>query len=80
MKKTTTATPTQGIMTTEAGAITGDVEIGTEDGPDGVAVTVAYEGARDVYTVEGSPASAGTSHEKIVESLTTDSQQATKLK
>lgn len=80
MKKTTTATPPQGIMTAEAGAITGDVEIGTEDGPEGVAVTVAYEGARDVYVVEGSPVPAGTSHEEIVNRLTTNSAEATKLR
>lgn len=74
--KTTAASPAQGIMTREVGAITGDVEIGTEEGPDGVAVTVAYAGARDVYTVEGSPAPAGTSHEEIVAKLTSSSSDS----
>lgn len=77
--KTNTVAPTQGVMTIEAGAITGDVEIATEDNSEGVAVTIAYEGARDVYTVEGSPAPAGTTHEQIVTELTSDSTKATRL-
>lgn len=70
--KTITKTATQGIMTVEVGAITGDVEIETRETSDGVVVTVAYEGARDVYTVEGSPAPVGTSHEEIIARLTND--------
>lgn len=77
--KTTTSTSAQGIMTNEVGAITGDVEIVTDKQPEGVAVTVAYAGAKDTYTVEGSPAPAGTAHNDIVESLTCDSEQATKI-
>lgn len=77
--KSATNTSTQGIMTNEVGAITGDVEIVTDEQPDGVAVTVAYAGAKDVYTVEGSPAPTGTTHKEIVESLTRDSEQATKI-
>lgn len=77
--KTTTDTPPQGIMTNEVGAITGEVEITTEDQSNGVAVSVAYAGARDVYTVEGSPAPAGSSHEEIVQSLTRDEEQATRI-
>lgn len=77
--KTTTATSTQGIMTIEVGAITGDVEIETQDGPAGVTVTVSYQGARDTYTVEGSPAPAGTGHDEIVQALTEDSAKATRL-
>lgn len=77
--KTTTETTPQGIMTVEVGAITGDVEIATEEGPDGVTVTVVYKGARDVYTVEGSPAPEGTSHEEIVSKLTTEGKKSTRL-
>lgn len=77
--KTTTATATQGIMTVEVGAITGDVEIATEDGTEGVVVTVAYAGARDIYTVEGSPAPTGANHDEIVKALTAKSEKANRL-
>lgn len=77
--KTSTTTAPQGIMTVEAGAITGDVVIATEETSGGVAVTVAYEGAEDTYTVEGSPAKDGTDHEKIVAALTEDIDKANKL-
>lgn len=77
--KTATTTATQGIMTVEVGAITGDVEIDTRESSHGVEVTVAYAGAKDTYTVEGSPAAAGTSHDQIVEALTTDRGSANTL-
>lgn len=79
--KTRTQTTPQGIMTVEVGAITGDVEIHTDDATpsEGVVVTVAYKGARDIYTVEGSPASAGTTHEEIVARLTTEGDKSTRL-
>lgn len=77
--KTTTATSTQGIMTVEVGAISGDVEIETREAPAGVAVTVAYAGARDTYTVEGSPAPAGTGHDEIIKMLTADTDSAARL-
>lgn len=77
--KSSTKTPTQGVMTVEAGAITGDVVIATQDGADGVAVTVAYEGADETYTVEGSPVKAGTSHDEIVKQLGADTGEATRL-
>lgn len=77
--KSSAKTAPQGIMTVEAGAITGDVEIATEDSSDGVTVTVAYAGAKDVYTVEGSPAKAGTDHEELVSKLLADTGEATRL-
>jgi len=44
-------------MTFEAGAITGDLELitrPTEDG-DSIEALVRYAGARDLYTISGSP-------------------------
>ena len=47
-------------MTEEVGAITGDLELLTRLAPDGggVEVLVRYAGARDLYTVSGSPVRA----------------------
>lgn len=78
--KTTTNTATQGIMTQEVGAITGEVVIETTEVSEGVAVHVAYAGAEDSYIVEGSPAPAGTSHEDIVKNLTQEGELATRIK
>ena len=74
---------TGGVMTEEAGAITGELELLTRVTPDGGAVeaTVRYAGAQDVYTVLGSPLHAVSrrpdqaehraAHERILEALTT---------
>lgn len=78
-KQTRTETPTQGVMTVEQGAITGDVTIGTTAAGEGaLAVTVSYYGAKDTYTVQGSPA-AGLSHDEVVEALTAETGSATSL-
>ncbi len=55
--RSTFASTTGGVMTKEAGAVTGDLEISTH--PEGVslAVSVRYAGAEEWYTVEGSPIS-----------------------
>jgi hypothetical protein len=49
-----------GVMTEEAGAVTGDLELLTRPTPDGRAIEalVGYAGARDLYTVSGSPVRA----------------------
>ena len=72
-----------GVMTEEAGAITGELELLTRVTPDGdgIEVMVRYTGAQDLYTVLGSPVlsvSEGpghvehrAAHERILESLTT---------
>lgn len=76
---------TGGVMTEEAGAITGELELLTRPTPDGsgIEALVGYAGARDLYTVSGSPVRAMTpsehpsqaehraAHERILRSLTT---------
>ena len=54
------ASTTGGVMTEEAGAITGDLELVTRPTPDGSAVEalVRYAGARELYAVSGSPVRA----------------------
>ena len=73
---------TGGVMTDEAGAITGELELLTRVTPDGgaVEVMVRYVGAQDLYTVSGSPVHAVSerpdqvehraAHERILEALT----------
>lgn len=77
--QTRTDTATQGIMTDEVGAITGDVVITTEEQEHGIKVTVAYTGARDTYTVTGSPAQLGTAHDQIIKMLTRETDKATTI-
>jgi len=70
-----------GVMTEEAGAVTGDLELLTrpgEAGDGGLEVLVRYAGAEDWYNVSGSPVTrpAGgedhrAAHEAILERLTT---------
>lgn len=74
---------TGGVMTEEAGAITGDLELLTRPTPDGsgIEVLVRYAGARDLYTVTGSPVRVVSetpdddefraAHERVLERLTT---------
>ena len=74
---------TGGVMTEEAGTITGELELLTRVTPDGGAVEamVRYAGAQDLYTVTGSPVHAVSghpdqaehhaAHERILEMLTT---------
>lgn len=66
-------------MTAEVGAITGELELLTRPTADGTGIEalVKYAGARDLYTVVGSPiraTSSGTdrnTHETILNRLTT---------
>jgi hypothetical protein len=71
-----------GVMTEEVGAITGDLELLTRVTPDGdIEVMVRYSGAKDLYTVSGSPVRTVSehpdqvehraTHERILETLTT---------
>jgi hypothetical protein len=47
-----------GVMTEEAGAVTGELELLCRPGADGLDVLVRYAGADDWYTVSGSPVRA----------------------
>jgi hypothetical protein len=69
-------------MTDEVGAITGDLELLTRVTPGGdIEAMVRYAGAKDLYTVSGSPVRAVSecpnhvkhraAHEHILETLTT---------
>ena len=72
-----------GVMTEEAGTVTGDLELLTRPTPDGrgVEALVRYAGARDLYAVSGSPVRAASespneeehraAHERILGLLTT---------
>ncbi|MDP9475738.1 MAG: hypothetical protein M3R38_08625 [Actinomycetota bacterium] len=44
-----------GVMTKEAGAVTGDLEVTMRAGSGDLGVLVRYAGADEWYTVEGSP-------------------------
>ncbi len=68
-----------GVMTEEAGAVTGDLELITRPGESdegGLEVLVRYAGAEEWYTVSGSPVGAGGEdhralHEAVLARLTT---------
>jgi hypothetical protein len=66
---------TGGVMTVEAGAITGDLELITRPTADGKSVEalVRYAGARDLYSISGSPVPTTHEdhHQQIRERLTT---------
>ena len=74
---------TGGVLTEEAGAVTGDLELLTRPSPDGegIEALVRYRGAEELYTVAGSPVRAVSAspdsgehqqaHERILEALTT---------
>lgn len=65
-----------GIMTVEAGAITGDLEVCTKPAESGVEVTVRYAGANEWYTVEGSPVDDREDcHRRVIERLTTPGEK-----
>lgn len=46
---------TGGVMTEEAGAVTGELELLCKPGADGLDVLVRYAGAGEWYTVPGGP-------------------------
>ena len=68
---------TGGVMTEEAGAVTGDLELFTHPSEEGtVEVLVRYAGADERYTVSGSPAQMSgedlrATHEALLARLTT---------
>ena len=77
--RTPFASTAGGVMTDEAGAITGDLELLTRPGENGeLEALVRYAGAGEWYTVTGSPVAAsavgedhGASHEAVLALLTT---------
>ena len=54
LRSTFTST-TGGVMTEEAGAVTGELELLCKPETDGLHVAVRYAGADEWYTVSGSP-------------------------
>jgi hypothetical protein len=66
---------TGGVLTVEVGAITGDLELLTRRTDSGIEAGVRYAGARDLYTVTGSPVQSTDIHHKahqaILEQLNT---------
>ncbi len=67
---------TGGVMTVEAGAITGELEVCTKPGEGRVEVTIRYVGADEWYVVEGSPVEDREGcHERVVETLTTSGRK-----
>ena len=77
--RTTFESTTGGVMTAEAGAVTGELELATRPANDGLHVRVRYAGAEEWYTVEGAPvplenldpatSTALNLHERVVECL-----------
>ena len=73
--RSTFESTTGGVMTVEAGAITGPLEISTRPTGGALEARVRYSGAEEWYTVEGSPAALETAgdlapselHERVVE-------------
>ena len=75
--RTTFVSTTGGVMTEEAGAVTGELELLTRPGEAGaLEALVRYAGAAEWYTVSGSPLASGgeshrASHEVALARLTT---------
>ena len=85
--RSTFGSTTGGVMTEEAGAVTGELELLTRPTPDGTAIAalVRYAGAQDLYTISGSPVRAiseisdqgldqaehRAAHERVLEALIT---------
>ena len=75
--RSTFQSTTGGVLTVEAGAITGPIEISTRPAGGALEARVRYSGAEEWYTVEGSPAAMETAgdlspselHERVVEHL-----------
>ena len=74
LRSTFTST-TGGVMTNEAGAITGELELSCRPDADLLHVLVRYAGAAEWYTVSGSPVrlqdDAERAQERIMQHLTT---------
>jgi hypothetical protein len=58
-----------GVLTDEVGAITGDLELLTRPTDSGIETEVRYTGARDLYTVTGSPVPTTDTHHKAHEAI-----------
>ncbi len=58
-----------GVMTVEVGAITGELELQTRPTDSGFEARVRYAGARDLYTVSGSPVRTTQTHRKAHETI-----------
>jgi hypothetical protein len=73
--RATFTSTTGGVMTEEAGAITGDLELLCRPAAEGTHVAVRYAGTSDWYTVAGSPVPAlgegGETRDRMLEHLTT---------
>jgi hypothetical protein len=74
LKSSFTST-TGGVLTDEVGAVTGELELRTRPAGAGIEAEVGYEGARDLYTVSGSPVATTDTHpeahQAILHKLTT---------
>jgi hypothetical protein len=70
---------TGGVLTDEVGAITGDLELHTRPTNSGIEAEIRYAGARDLYTITGSPLPTTdthrNAHETILKHLTTPGKQ-----
>ena len=60
-----------GVMTDEVGAITGELELLTHPTNGAIEARVRYAGARDLYTITGSPVRATETHQNMLQRLTT---------
>jgi hypothetical protein len=60
---------TGGVLTVEVGAITGDLELLTRTAEGEIEAEVRYAGARDLYTVRGSPLPTTDTHDKVHEAI-----------
>jgi hypothetical protein len=75
-RRSTISSTAGGVMTDEAGAVTGVLEIATRLDAEKLYVSVRYAGAEEWYTVTGSPVSLGERfsltdlHELVVSHLT----------
>src|SRR5215210_7105699 len=77
-RRSTISSTVGGVMTEEAGAVTGDLEVSTRLDAETLSVFVRYAGSDEWYTVTGSPVLLDVSghsthadlHERVVEHLT----------
>lgn len=54
-RRSTFTSTSGGVMTVEAGAITGEMELSTKPDEEALEALVRYAGAEEWYTVEGGP-------------------------
>jgi hypothetical protein len=67
--KSSFTSTTGGVLTDEVGAITGELELCTRPTDSGIEAVVRYAGARDLYTVTGSPRPTTETHRKVHETI-----------